>query len=304
MNFRYIAYFVEAVKCRSLSAVAKRQNVTVQAVSKGINELEREVGTRLLIRGNQGVKPTALGYALYQRSLEAVEGFSQLEKFAGRIPAGGSSNGLLLSLCIPQLEGGAQTLRRLSRRLGRQLGIQLEIFAAPVEPSLKALRDGTVDVVCTIGEYSASDTDCIPIGNLPSGIGVAETHPLAERKTVRIADLAPYPVMWSEHFDASNHSILSLCLERGLPSPVVRFGADGKVDPPDADLSQAYSFMAYLPSFSKPLRKSRLIPMDPDDGICAPVCLVTLRGPKPEAYRALESGIGALIGASGGVVAP
>lgn len=29
MNFRHIAYFVEAVKYRSLSAVAKRQNVTV-----------------------------------------------------------------------------------------------------------------------------------------------------------------------------------------------------------------------------------------------------------------------------------
>lgn len=85
MNFRHIAYFVEAVKYRSLSAVAKRQNVTVQAVSKGINELEREVGTRLLIRGNQGVKPTALGYALYQRSLEAVEGFSQLEKFCAPV---------------------------------------------------------------------------------------------------------------------------------------------------------------------------------------------------------------------------
>ena len=303
MNFRHITYFVEAVKCKSLSAVAKRQNVTVQAVSKGINELEREVGTRLLVRGNQGVKPTALGYALYQRSLETVESFFRLEKFAGRIPAGESPDSLLLSLCIPQLEGGAKMLRRLSRHLGGRLGIQLEIFAAPVEPSLKALRDGTVDVVCTIGEYAAPDTDCVHIGSLPSGIGVADAHPLADRKNVRIVDLAPYPVMWSEHFDASNHSILSLYLEKGLPSPIVRFGANGEIDPPDADLSQAYSFMAYLPSFSKPLRKSRMIPIAHDDNICAPVCLVTLRGPKPETYHALERGIGALIGASGDPVA-
>ena len=85
-----------------------------------------------------------------------------------------------------------------------------------------------------IGEFSAPDTDCVNIGNLPTGIGMTSDHPLAARQSVSLADLAPYPILWSEGFDSFNRSIFNVYAERGIPSPIVRVAEDGTLSPADA----------------------------------------------------------------------
>ena len=88
-----------------------------------------------------------------------------------------------------------------------------------------------------IGEFSAPDTDCVNIGNLPTGIGMTSDHPLAARQSVRLADLAPCPILWSEGFDSFNRSIFNVYAERVIPSPIMRVAEDGTLSPADAYLA-------------------------------------------------------------------
>ena len=195
MDIRHIRYLVSAVDGGSLSSAAKQQFVTVQAVSKGISELEAEVGTPLLIRSNHGVKPTAVGQGFYNRARRILDSFNELEAFSDRVTTQHSRERLLLSFCAPPFEGGDVAMKRLADIVGAKLGIEIDILIAPGKTSLEALRSGTVDALCMIGSYSAPDTDCIAIGSLPTGVGMTKGHPLARRKTLSLADVAPYPII-------------------------------------------------------------------------------------------------------------
>ena len=63
LNIKQIRYFAAVVEHGSLSAAAKGQYVTVQAVSKAIADLERELGQSLFVRESRGVHPTPFGKA-------------------------------------------------------------------------------------------------------------------------------------------------------------------------------------------------------------------------------------------------
>ena len=58
MNINQIKYFVSVFDHGSLSAAAKEQCVTVQAVSKALADLERELQSDLFVRQSRGVSPT------------------------------------------------------------------------------------------------------------------------------------------------------------------------------------------------------------------------------------------------------
>ena len=295
MDIRQIRYLVAAVEGKSLSAAAKRHFVTVQAVSKGIAELEHEVGTPLLVRGNHGVKPTAIGLSFYQRAKKTLDSFCELEDFVERVPAAHSDKQLLIAFCAPPFEGGDKAMGRLAKLLGLRLGIKIDILIAPGSSALEALRSRSVDALCMIGEFSAPDTDCVSIGSLPTGIGMTASHPLARRRTVRLADLAPYPILWSESFDSFNRSIYNVYAERGIPSPIVRVAEDGSLTPTDADIEQALYFSVYLSPFGRPFRESRVVPFEADEMENIPICLITLKDGKSKAYLTLERQLGSVL---------
>ncbi|MCL1049699.1 LysR family transcriptional regulator [Shewanella abyssi] len=66
-----IHHFYYAAKFSSFSKAASFLKVSQPSVSKEIEQLEKEIGAKLFVRGNRGVKLTELGSSLYQNA-EAV----------------------------------------------------------------------------------------------------------------------------------------------------------------------------------------------------------------------------------------
>ena len=122
MDIRQIRYFVHAIEGASLSSAAKRQFVTVQAVSKAISELETELGSQLLIRGNHGVRPTAIGYAFYQRASKVLEDFDNLVDFTQFFPVSKNKDRMLIALCSPYFNNADNFMSNLSGFIGKKLG--------------------------------------------------------------------------------------------------------------------------------------------------------------------------------------
>ena len=56
--------FVSVIEQGTMAAAAERNHIAAAAVSKRISELESVLQTRLLMRSNKGIEPTAAGIAL------------------------------------------------------------------------------------------------------------------------------------------------------------------------------------------------------------------------------------------------
>ena len=65
-KLRALEYFVAAAEARSLSGAARQLNVSVPAIAKLINGLERRLGVRLFERTAQGLALTANGESTWR----------------------------------------------------------------------------------------------------------------------------------------------------------------------------------------------------------------------------------------------
>lgn len=70
---------VAAIEERSLAKAGEREHLVTSAASKRIAELERQVGTTLLVRHNRGVEPTPAGAALYHKARAILQSVRTLE---------------------------------------------------------------------------------------------------------------------------------------------------------------------------------------------------------------------------------
>ena len=106
MNIKQITYLTAVVEHGSLTAAAKDLYVTVQAVSKAIADLERELGQRLFVRESRGMRPTPFCQEFGKKALDVIAGFDSLEAFARSYgECGGLPDRLRLALNTPAFPG-------------------------------------------------------------------------------------------------------------------------------------------------------------------------------------------------------
>ena len=70
MNDRQLLSFIKIVETGSFSKVAKDSFISVPAMVQQIDRLEEDLGFRLLLRSNQGVRLTDQGKIFYDAVLE------------------------------------------------------------------------------------------------------------------------------------------------------------------------------------------------------------------------------------------
>jgi DNA-binding transcriptional LysR family regulator len=74
-----LSTFTRVIEARSLSGAARRLGSTKSAVSKQVNRLEEQLGTRLLHRTTRSVSPTDDGRKVYERATRILEEAQTLE---------------------------------------------------------------------------------------------------------------------------------------------------------------------------------------------------------------------------------
>lgn len=293
MNINQVRYFVLVHDCHSFSAAAKMRGISVQAVSKAVGELEREVGAELLTRSSKGVVATPVGKAFYQRARLAVSAFDNLEKFTPEeLTNKGRTSPIKLGLCSPSFENSDALLKSFSAFFYKATGLLFEISLCDVAHAQQMLEDGTYDGLVTIGTYEHEGTECSSLGTLPTGIRVAQGHPLVKKGVATLEDLRTYPAGESAVVDDFNSTILHLYQEAGALGKVARLSTLSEESREFMVDHQGYFFSAMFPTagVAKQQGKLVLIPIEPDQAIRVPICLVTLTGhmmPELEQVRAL-----------------
>ena len=276
MNINQVKYFVTVYEQGSISTAARGHNVSAQAVSKAISDLEREYGQKLFDRTNSGVSPTVQGRAFYQKAKVAARAYTDLEtmSFGGGLPEPESLAPFRMALCSPAFDGDDQLRRAWSMFFQRNTGMPITFDLASREQMACGIDPDEYDALVTIGKYEKQGCTCTPMGSLPTGITVARTHPLASKEFVTFADLGKYPAGESGVYDSFNSSILVTCKQLHLVSNVnqITTAADALAH---ITIKQGYYFSVVLNRLRKAKLATALIPIDPAEDPRIPICIVT-----------------------------
>lgn len=276
MNINQVKYFVTVYEQGSISTAARGHNVSAQAVSKAISDLEREYGQKLFDRTNSGVSPTVQGRAFYQKAKVAARAYTDLEtmSFGGGLPEPESLAPFRMALCSPAFDGDDELRRAWSVFFQRNTGMPITFDLASREQMARGIDPDEYDALVTIGTYERQGCTCTPMGSLPTGITVARTHPLASKEFVTFADLGKYPAGESGVYDSFNSSILVTCKQLHLVSNVnqITTAADALAH---ITIKQGYYFSVVLNRLRKAKLAIALIPIDPAEDPRIPICIVT-----------------------------
>lgn len=75
-----IKTFIETVNCGSLKHTAVKLNQSEASISKRLSRLERDLGTKLLLRDRSGIQLTEVGQQYYDRCRDGVNTLEQADK--------------------------------------------------------------------------------------------------------------------------------------------------------------------------------------------------------------------------------
>jgi DNA-binding transcriptional LysR family regulator len=173
----------------SFSAAAEALSFTQSAVSQQIAALEREAGAVLVERSARGVRLTEAGQALVSHTdailARLTEAEAELEAIAGlrggrlRMASFSSAGSTLMPLAIAAFRA-------------EHPAVELSMSLLETDESLPLLRSGDLDLALVESSQHASD-DGIERTKLledPLYLVLPRDHPLAEKRRLRLGDLA------------------------------------------------------------------------------------------------------------------
>lgn len=195
LDVRRMRVLREVAQRGSFSAAAEALAYTQSAVSQQIAALEREAGTRLVERNARGVRLTEAGRVVVGHAdvilARLADAESELEAIAGL------RGGRLRLAAFPS--AGASIMPKAIATF-RERHPAVELTLQPAEPSdgVALLRVGEVDIALTITTPGSDACACaygpgiqeLKLLDDPMYVILSDTHALAHRRTLRLADLA------------------------------------------------------------------------------------------------------------------
>jgi DNA-binding transcriptional LysR family regulator len=194
MEFRHLRYFVAVVEERQFVRAAARLHVAQSALSHQIADLERELGTALLVRDRRGVSTTPAGDVLlrHARTLldQAEDARAEIASLTGvvtgvlRVGTGSPSGPVALPAALAEL-----------KRRHPQVEIALQDTTS--EELLRWLDEGVVDValVTVMPAQLPGRFEGDLIAEESVLALVPEAHPLASRARLSLGDFADQPLV-------------------------------------------------------------------------------------------------------------
>ena len=184
-------HLVAVARCGSFTAAAKAIGVTQSAVTKGVADLERQLGYAVFHR-------TARGALLTEQGGEFVERATRLLDDARELLEGSTNSSdpyagtLRIGVCPASLEW--RLISPLSHLLSRHPNIRYEVTGSSFERMVQLLRNGAVDVAFGLEEAFSDWPDLRrePAPELETTLFVRRDHPALQSPPISQADLSQY----------------------------------------------------------------------------------------------------------------
>ena len=205
MRFDYLKTFLTVAKTRSFSTAAKELNITQGAVSHHIAALEAHFDAELFKRGTNGVEFTDAG-AILAETAEKI--LSEIENTKAKISTTKHKLAGIIKIEASTIPS-EHILPSLVAEFQKQYpDVKFKIKAEDSVNSLLNLQAGEVDfaAVGTIKGYS-DKLDAIELGEEELVLIVPLGHELAEKKSVRLAQVLNYPYINREETSGTRKEV-------------------------------------------------------------------------------------------------
>jgi molybdate transport repressor ModE-like protein len=222
LDVRRMRVLKEVATQGSFSAAAESLSFTQSAVSQQIAALERESGQRLVQRGPRGIRLTQAGAALVTHA-DAI--LARLDDAERELAAIAGLRGGKLRLGSFQSAGATLVPRALSEFHRLHPDVELSVTQIEADDAFDALRTGEIDIAIVIDfEFqtaAAPGVELTPLMDDPYVAVVPAGHPLADRRAIRIADMADEDwVCWRPGYGC-REAITDRCRGAGFSPRVV-----------------------------------------------------------------------------------
>lgn len=213
MNLDYLRTFLEVVRLGSFSEVAKRLSVSQPAVSFQIQKLERDLGVRLIDRGQKTISLTDAGKRLL-RFAEAVDKeHARLIRDLDQLREDVTGDVVITASTIP----GEMLLPPILgefKALHPAIGARVE--ASDSITVINRVQDGSYDVGFCGVKPEGKELDYFKMADDEIVLIVSPEHPFARRKKVSLLELEGEQIIFREETSGTQRNVKSLLARAGL----------------------------------------------------------------------------------------
>ncbi|WP_094852418.1 MULTISPECIES: LysR family transcriptional regulator [Alcaligenaceae] len=180
---------VAAIEERSLSKAGERENLVTSAASKRIAELERQVGTALLLRHNRGVEPTPAGAALYHKARAILQSVRTLEDMCEEFSPDGIPKIRLAANRSAIIEFLPIDIAHFQRQVPRSRVDLVEAYSGDIP---RMVSDQEVDLGIYHASGPAPGVLSLPYRNDRVVLVLPQGHPLARAAALHLDEARAY----------------------------------------------------------------------------------------------------------------
>lgn len=206
LSYRQLEHFVTVAQELHFSRAADKLGVAQSAVSVQVQQLEQQLGVRLLQRNKR--KPITLtdaGELLYDEAVAVLRHMERAQQI-GQLAAQGMSGHVKLGYISSAVTSG-MLARVLTRFRPSHEQVHMQVLAMETPRQLQALQQGEIDAgLLRPRRRYPEGVKAIIVHSEPFMVAMAENHPLARNDSISAADLrgqtfiAPQFVNESEGF--------------------------------------------------------------------------------------------------------
>lgn len=195
MEIRVLKYFLTVSEIGNITKAANSMHLTQPTLSRQLQELEKELGQKLFIRGNHSVSLTPEGIILRKRAQEIIDLVDKTEteftsfkdEIMGDIFIGSGE-----TKSIKLITDVMKTLKKDYPK------IKFHIVSGDSGDLVERLDKGLLDFCVLIQPFNLEKYDYIDLGEKDTwGLLLRKDDPLADKKSIKIEDLMELPLIIS-----------------------------------------------------------------------------------------------------------
>lgn len=193
MELRTLRYFLAVAQEENITRAADVLHVTQPTLSRQIMDLERELGTALMLRGKNGLTLTDDGIFFRQRAEEIVELAGRLER--AFVEKNKEVSGVI---AIGATEAvGSRLFAKLIKRFSEKYPlVQFNLYNEMADYIKDRMDKGLIDVGLLLEPVDTGKYDFLRLSQKEAwGILLRVDHPLAEREAISPEEVAQYPLI-------------------------------------------------------------------------------------------------------------
>lgn len=195
MEIRVLKYFLTVAEIGNITKAANSMHLTQPTLSRQLQDLERELGQKLFVRGSKSVTLTPEGMVLRRRAQEIMELVEKTENEFFSIKDDVSGDIFIGAGETKTIKLIADVMKTLQKKYQK---IKFHIVSGDSEDLSEKLDKGILDFCIFIEPFVPDKYNYINLSEKDTwGILLRQDDPLAKKESIKVEDIINLPILIS-----------------------------------------------------------------------------------------------------------